>query len=122
MWAELVKKIELQSILVLFITLAFGAGLLYKYNNISTPAGILGCISVIIGLLYTFGSFFTNQTRESYKDVISEYKAMIASLKSASKHVQGQYKQTLNDTVSNKEVGPNGYSIIQDSEIGTEKE
>jgi len=63
MWKELVKKIELQSILVLFITLLFGWLLLGKDNSLSTPAGILGSISITIGVLYTFGSFFSNQRK-----------------------------------------------------------
>lgn len=121
MWKELVKKIELQSILVLFITLSFGCGLLLKYNNISTPAGILGSVSIIIGLLYTFGSFFTNQTRESYKDVIIEYKSIIATLKIASKHVQGQYKETMSDTTSKPTAVP-GYTVVSASDIITRKD
>lgn len=121
MWKELVKKIELQSILVLFITLAFGCGLLLKNNSVSTPAGILGSISIIIGLLYTFGSFFTNQTRENYKDVINEYKSIIATLKIASKHVQGQYKETMSDTTTKQTTLP-GYTVIDSSEMTTRKD
>ena len=121
MWQELVKKIELQSIIVLFITLLFGTTLLYKYNNISTPAGVLGSVSIIIGLLYTFGSFVSNQTRENYKDVITEYKSIIANLKSTSKHVQGQYKQTMSDT-NTKEATLGDYKIVPNSEIVTEKD
>lgn len=39
MWTELVKKIELQSVLVLFFTLLFGSILLNKDNSLSSPAG-----------------------------------------------------------------------------------
>ncbi|MDD4062275.1 MAG: hypothetical protein PHV25_00645 [Candidatus Pacebacteria bacterium] len=63
MWTELVKKIELQSVLVLFLTLLFGFLLLNKDNSLSSPAGILGSISIGMGLLYTFGSFFSNQIK-----------------------------------------------------------
>lgn len=116
---ELVKKIELQSILVLTITLIFGYLLLKNNNNFSTPAGILGSISIAIGLLYTFGSFFSNQIRESYKDVISEYKAMITTLKSSSNFNQRQLKETLADK---KKIGGSEGSYTIASTEGTENE
>jgi hypothetical protein len=117
-WVELVKKIELQSILVLIITLLFGFLLLNNNNNFSTPAGILGSVSIAIGLLYTFGSFFSNQIRESYKDVISEYKAMIATLKSSNNFAQKQIKDTLADT---KKIGRSGSSYTIAPTEGTKE-
>ncbi len=94
MWKELIKKIELQSVLVLLITLLFGYLLLSKDNSLSTPAGILGSVTIGLGILYTFGSFFSNQIRESYKDVISEYKATISTLRSSTKDVAKLYQET----------------------------
>ncbi len=116
---ELVKKIELQSVLVLTITLLFGYLLLRDNNNFSTPAGILGSVSIAIGLLYTFGSFFSNQIRESYKDVISEYKAIITTLKSSNNFAQKQLKETVAD---NKKIGRSGNSYTIAPTGGTENE
>ena len=104
MWIELIRKIELQSILVLLITLLVGAFLLSEDNSISTPAGVLGSLSIAIGLLYTFGSFFSNQQRESYKDVIEEYKATISQMRSSYKSVEQSYK-TLQSTQTQRSIG-----------------
>ena len=95
MLKELIKKIELQSIIVLLLTLLAGYFLLKIDNSFNTPAGILGTISIGFGILYTFGSFFSNQIRESYKDVISEYKATISTLRSSHKDIQKSYKDNL---------------------------
>lgn len=118
MWNELIKKIELQSILVLFLTLLFGFLLLDQSNSFSTPTGVLGTISISVGLLYTVISFFSNQIRESYKDVIAEYKIMALNLKSSNKYIQDQYKRTLSDT--DKTFGE--YHTVQSQEITTEKD
>ena len=89
MLGDLIKKIELQSVLVLFLTLLFGFLLLNKDNSLSSPAGILGSISIGMGLLYTFGSFFSNQIKESYKDVISEYKNTIFTSNASKEELEG---------------------------------
>ena len=120
MWTELVRKIELQSVLVLFIALLFGFLLLNKDNSLSTPAGILGSISIGFGILYTFGSFFSNQIKESYKDVIREYKSTISILRSSNKDAQNYYKDTLTGSEKNKTVGE--YRIAGSIENETEKE
>lgn len=116
-WTELVKKIELQSVLVLAITLACGSWLLSGANNFNTPRGILGAVSIGFGLLYTFGSFFSNQIRESYKDVIAEYKSTISTLRSSSKDIQKHYQETL--TGSRKAPSIGGYQS-EASDEGTE--
>lgn len=121
MWNEIVKKIELQSILVLFVTLLFGFLLLNKDNNFSSPAGILGTISISVGLLYTIVSFFSNQIRENYKDVIAEYKSIVANVKSSSKHNLKQLKETMSDQGIGKIIG-GSYQTISNQEIETEKE
>lgn len=105
MLKELVKKIELQSIVVLLLTLLAGYFLLKIDNSFTTPAGILGTVSISFGILYTFGSFFSNQIRESYKDVILEYKATIATLRSTHKDIQKSYKDTLDTTQESKKIG-----------------
>jgi hypothetical protein len=89
---ELIKKVELQSILVLFITLGAGCFLIYLDNSLNTPSGILGSLSIVVGILYTYGSFYSNQIRESYKDVISEYKSAINTLRSSTKDMQEMYR------------------------------
>jgi hypothetical protein len=89
---ELIRKIELQSILVLLITLTAGYLLLNKDNSLNTPSGVLGSLCIVIGLLYTYGSFYSNQIRESYKDVISEYKSTINTLRTSTKDMQEMYK------------------------------
>ena len=119
MWQELVKKIELQSVLVLFLTLLFGLLLLNKDNSLSSPAGILGSVSIGMGLLYTFGSFFSNQIKESYKDVISEYKNTISTLRSSHKDIQKSYQDTLSGTTKDKTIGGGTYQAVSETEVGT---
>lgn len=102
---ELIKKIELQSILVLFITLGTGAILLKTDNSWTSPAGLLGAISIGFGILYTFGSFFANQIKESYKDVIDEYKSTISVLKSSHKHIQKTYLERAGAPVNKRASG-----------------
>ncbi|MFH1456487.1 MAG: hypothetical protein ABIF17_00020 [Patescibacteria group bacterium] len=118
MWKELIKKIELQSVLVLFLTLLFGLFLLNKDNSLSAPAGVLGSISIIIGLLYTFGSFFSNQIKESHKDVIAEYKNTISTLRSSHKDIQKSYQETLSSQNQERTIG--NYQTIGETEIGTQ--
>jgi hypothetical protein len=115
MLKELVKKIELQSILVLLLTLLAGYFLLKIDNSFKTPAGILGTVSIGFGILYTFGSFFSNQIRESYKDVILEYKATISTLRSSHKDIQKSYQDNMN---IQKETQTGEYSPTTD--IGTQ--
>lgn len=118
MWTELIKKIELQSILVLFLTLLFGFLLLNKDNSLSSPVGILGSVSIGMGLLYTFGSFFSNQIKESYKDVIAEYKNTISTLRSSHKDIQKSYQDTLSSQNKERTIGE-GYRTIGETEVGT---
>lgn len=119
MWQEFVKKIELQSVLVLFLTLLFGFLLLSKDNSLSSPAGILGSVSITMGFLYTFGSFFSNQIKESYKDVISEYKNTISTLRSGHRDIEKFYQGTLSGASKERTIGEN-YQIIGTTEIGTQ--
>ena|SRR6266850_2048527 len=104
-FVELIRKIEFQSILVLFITLAAGCFLLNKDNSLNTPSGILGSTSIIMGLLYTFGSFFSNQIRESYKDVISEYKSTISTLRTSTKDMQEMYRGVQTANPKSEKIG-----------------
>lgn len=119
MWKELVKKIELQSVLVLLLTLLFGYLLLNKDNSFSIPAGILGSVSIIMGLLYTFGSFFSNQIKESYKDVITEYKNTITTLRMSHKDIQKSYQNTLSSQNNTKTIGEQ-YKAIDGAEVETQ--
>ena len=115
---KLVEKIELQSILVLAITLLAGCWLLNASNDISTPRGILGTVSISVGLLYTVISFFSNQIRESYKDVINEYKNTINTLRSSHKDIQKAFQDTISTTGGRREIG-GGYATIAGNEGGT---
>ena len=118
MWQELIKKIELQSVLVLFITLSAGCWLLNGANNFTSPRGILGTISISVGLLYTIISFFSNQIRESYKDVISEYKNTIGTLRSSHKDIQKSYQETISSQSKDRTIG-GGYQTVAETEVGT---
>lgn len=118
MWQELVKKIELQSVLVLCITLFAGCWLLSGVNNFTSPRGILGTISISVGLIYTIISFFSNQIRESYKDVISEYKNTIATLRSSHKDIERYYKGAISGQEKSGVIGGN-YKAINETESGT---
>jgi len=117
---ELIKKIELQSVLVLFITLLFGFLLLRLDNSFATPAGILGTISIGFGILYTFGAFFSNQIRESYKDVISEYKATINTLRSSHRKIEESYEKLTNQTREGRQIGDYQISSSELSETQSE--
>lgn len=119
MWQELVKKIELQSVLVLFMTLLFGFLLLDKDNSLSNPAGVLGSVSIAMGLLYTVGSFFSNQIKESYKDVISEYRNMISTLGSGHKNIQKSYEDTLSSISKERTIGKS-YQTVGSTEVETQ--
>jgi len=119
MWSNIINKIELQSVLVLFLTLIFGYLLLDKDNSLSSPAGILGSVSIGMGLLYTFGSFFSNQIKESYKDVIAEYKNTISTLRSSHKDVENYYKNTMTKQSKENQIGE--YKIIENQDIETQK-
>ena len=92
MWKRLVERVELQSIIVLILTLGCGIYLIRIDNSLDSPAGILGSISVAMGLLYTYGSFFSNSIRENYKDVISEYKTTILEQRSGGAYLLGLKK------------------------------
>lgn len=116
-WEELIKKIELQSILVLIATLFFGYLLLCRDNSLASPAGILGSASIGLGVLYTFGSFFSNQIRESYKDVIAEYKNTISTLRSSHKDIQKSYQDSLSSRSKERAFG--SYQTIGETEGGT---
>ena len=118
MWQELIKKIELQSVLVLLITLVAGCWLLDGINNLSTPRGILGTISISVGLIYTIISFFSNQIRESYKDVIGEYKNTIGTLRSSHKDIQKSYQETISSKDKDRDIG-GSYQTVGESEVGT---
>lgn len=117
---ELIKKIELQSILVLFITCLLGYLLLKDNNNFNTPAGILGSVSIIIGLLYTLISFFSNQIRESYENVIRVYQDTIKTMNANYGAMQKSFKKAMTNSGSTGVAG--GYKSLKDDQDGTEKE
>jgi hypothetical protein len=119
MWKELIKKIELQSVVVLIITLLSGLSLIYKDNSFSGPAGILGCILIGIGILYTFVSFLLNQIKESYKDVIAEYKNTITTLRTSQKDIQKSYRDSLEYQSKTRTIGEN-YQAVGETEIETQ--
>lgn len=116
---ELIKKIELQSILVLAITLVVGLLLLNKDNSLNTPAGILGSFSIAAGLLYTLASFYSNQVKENYSHLISEYKTMISSLKTSQKHIEKSYQGLTEEFKTKSEFG--GYQPLNDQQTGTDE-
>lgn len=117
---ELIKKIELQSILVLFITLLFGYLLLNIDNNINTPAGLLGSICIFVGIIYTIASFFSNQMNEIYSNAINVYESAILALKSGHKEAQKYMKNTVSDARTNNKIG--GYQKAGGSETGTQND
>jgi len=101
-WEDFIKKIksiktELQSILVLFIALVFGYNLFKIDNTIYSPAGIAGSILLGFGVLYSFVSFFTINSREHYKDIISEYKTTIKEMRANYKAMHKEYRDSLKD-------------------------
>jgi predicted PurR-regulated permease PerM len=104
---------------VLLLTLLFGFWLLNIDNSLSSPAGILGSVSIAIGLLYTFGSFFSNQIKESYKDVIAEYKNTINTLRTSHKDIQKSYQDTLTGQSKERTIGES-YKTISETGAGTQ--
>lgn len=104
MWKELIKKIELQSILVLIITVGTGC-FLFKIDKIpSSNTRIIGCIIICIGVLYSFVSFFTLNLRENYKDIISEYKSTIRVMRASYRVMQKEYESTLKFTTESQNL------------------
>jgi len=93
MWRKLIEKIELQSILVLVITLSAGTILLKIDNSLSSPSGVIGSICLIAGIIYTIASFYSNQVRENYKDIISEYRTTISTLRTSNRDMQKSYRE-----------------------------
>jgi hypothetical protein len=108
MWLiNLIKKIELQSVLVLFITLFFGYKLLGYDNSLKSPAGILGSLSIGIGILYTLFSFFSNQIKESYKDVINEYKTTLSTTRTSHKAIEETLIKSMKSKDETKKISDN---------------
>ena len=119
MFSDIIKKIELQSILVLLITLLFGSILLKISNDMTSPAGILGTASICVGLLYTFCSFFSNQIRENYKDVIAEYKNTISTLRNSHKDIEKSYQTSLTTQTNNGIAIGNSYKTMNSGDSRT---
>lgn len=109
MWKEFMKKIQLQSILVLIITFGIGYFLFKIDNTFYSAAGITGSIVVGFGVLYSFVSFITINLRENYKDIISEYKSTIKEMRSSYKAIQKGYKDTLKFTTESYGSMPENY-------------
>ena len=76
-WSKILDKIELQSILVLFMTLTSGIILIVIGNSYNKPSGILGIALIVVSVVYTFISFIFNQTFESFKNVSEHYKKIV---------------------------------------------
>jgi hypothetical protein len=109
------EKIQLQSVLIILIILYFGVQLLKLNNSIITPAGILGAILIVAGGVAGVSAVAVTQTRESYSDVIAQYKHVISTLKSSNKYTQ----ETLKDTISTTEQRKVGnYTILGDGKKG----
>ena len=104
MWKEFIKKIELQSILVLIITLVVGYFLVKIDKMPSSSTRILGFIIIGFGVLYSFVSFFTINLRENYKDIISEYKSTIKEMRASYKAMQKGYQDTLKFTTESYDL------------------
>ena len=117
MLKELVHKIEHQSIVVLFITLLAGVVLLRSDPGLSTAAGIMGVVLLASAVLYTFVSFFSNHYRESYRDLITEYKSQIRTLKSMQKFTQKSYESTITNREDSRMAGR--YRSLADTDDAT---
>jgi predicted membrane metal-binding protein len=107
-WIKLIEKIELQSILVLLITLFIGIYLFTFNTTFPNPTAILGSVLIGFGALYTLVSFFTNNIRESYKDIIQEYKDLGQEVSKSYKKLGENYERQLGingtDTLSSLSV------------------
>lgn len=121
-WKDLIKKsewqsikTELKSISVLVITIVSGYKLFKIDNTIYSPAGIAGSILVGLGVLYSFVSFFTINSREQYKDIISEYKTTIKEMRANYKAMQKGHKESLKYGTEGTYASPENYkSQIED--------
>lgn len=109
MWKELMKKIHLQSILVLIITFGIGYFLFKIDNTFYSASGIIGSIVVGFGVLFALVSLFTINLRENYKDIISEYKSIIKTTKSTYETMQEGYKDILENTTKASDQTPKNY-------------
>lgn len=87
---EIIKKIELQSILVLLITLI--AGFMAIQNIDGILGEILGSILIGFGAIFCLISFLTNNARESSKELVDHYKSIISEYKSLNQELARRYK------------------------------
>ena len=110
-FVTLIRKIELQSIIVLTITLLVGLHLLNKSQTLISIQSIIGSIIMGFGILYTFVSFFTNNIRESYKDVILEYKSTISTLRESTEYISKTYQDAIDTTA--KDYSDSGYKPLE---------
>lgn len=114
---NIVVKQKTQSIIILVITLAAGYKLITIKDCIYHLAEFIGALVIIVGLLYTFVSFFTNQTKENYENIINQYKSLVNMLKTQNKKQYNNMEKGI-DT-SNKIEEVSGYKKIEEEE-GTE--
>ena len=112
MWKELIKKVELQSIIVLLITLGSGCYLFSIDNKYYPVTGYLGGGLIFLGMLYTVGSFYSNQLKENYNDAIS-------ALKGGYKESHDLMKDTVKFANESKKIGD--YKMIDSPEETIQK-
>lgn len=104
-WMELIKKVELQSIIVLFAMILAGGGLFIFKDPFPSPTSVLGICLIGFGIVYSFASFFTNNLRESYKDIINEYKALNSELSKNYRAISDTYKNQITSIQSSETTG-----------------
>lgn len=92
---ELIRKIELQSIIVFVITLIAGIYLFTFKGTFPSPTAILGIVLIGFGALFSIISFFTNNIRESYHEIINEYKTLSAEVTKNYKKISESYQMRI---------------------------
>lgn len=92
---SIIQKIELNSVLVLFISLVCGIILLRIDNSFNTPAGIIGFSSICLGLGYTIISFILSIKTENFESVTKTYERLINEHKKLNEDVKGFYFEML---------------------------
>lgn len=119
---ELIKKIELQSIIVLFGMIIAGITLFLIKDPFPSPTSVLGISLIGFGIIYSFASFFTNNLRESYKDIIIEYKALNTELTKNYRAISDSYNKqitSIQGSTNQGAISTSPYKQLADEQAST---
>ncbi|MDE0091727.1 MAG: hypothetical protein OXN83_00385 [Oligoflexia bacterium] len=118
---ELIKKVKLQSVIIVIVLIGAGCFLLAGSDAPTKTAEIFGCISLGLGFFFAIFSYIRNNEREQYESItknerercesiIKHYENLITSLQSSGKHVEQTYRNAFGGTQKSEEGGQ--YEVV----------